>query len=64
MFSYSRDMLVGMGLTGVCSAVNMTCLTIAFQNDKTATVSLLAYIALVYAFLADLFIFKEQIGSL
>ena len=36
----------------------MTCLVIAYQNDKSATVSLLAYIALVYAFIADIVIFN------
>lgn len=46
-----------MFLTGLFSALNLTCLTIAYQNDKSATVSLLAYIGLVYAFLADVVIF-------
>lgn len=45
-------------LTGVFSALNLTCLVIAYQNDKSATVSLLAYIALVYSFVADVTIFK------
>ena len=44
--------------TGLFSAFNLTCLTIAYQNDSSATVSLLAYIALVYAFLADVMIFE------
>ena len=47
-------------LTGVFCALNLACSTIAFQNDKSATVSLLAYIALVYAFLADTLIFKHN----
>lgn len=47
-------------LTGIFSALNLTCLTIAYQNDKSATVSLLAYIALVYAFLADTMIFNHN----
>ena len=47
-------------LTGIFSALNLTCLTIAYQNDKPATVSLLAYIALVYAFLADTMIFNHN----
>ena len=47
-------------LTGIFSALNLTCLTIAYQNDKSATVSLLAYIALVYAFLADTMIFSHN----
>ena len=51
-------------MTGLFSALNLTCLCIAFQNDKSATVSLLAYIALVYAFLADIFIFKASFVKL
>ena len=51
-------------MTGLFSALNLTCLTIAYQNDKSATVSLLAYIALVYAFCADIFIFKNDFVSL
>ena len=47
-------------LTGIFSALNLTCLTIAYQNDKSATVSLLAYIALVYAFSADTIIFNHN----
>ena len=56
-------------MTGIFSALNLTTLTIAYQNDKSATVSLLAYIALVYAFAADVmifdytFVFLELLGS-
>ena len=46
-------------LTGVCSSLNLTCLTIAFQSDKSTTVSLLAYIELVYAFMADILLFDS-----
>ena len=51
-------------MTGIFSALNLTCLTVAYQNDKSATVSLLAYIALVYAFCADIFIFKHDFVNL
>ena len=57
-------------LTGVFSALNLTCITIAYQNDKSSTVSLLAYISLVYAFMADTvifghnFVFLELAGAL
>jgi drug/metabolite transporter (DMT)-like permease len=37
----------------------LTCLTIAFQSDKSTTVSLLAYIELVYAFMADILLFDS-----
>ena len=51
-------------MTGIFSALNLTCLPVAYQNDKSATVSLLAYIALVYAFCADIFIFKHDFVNL
>ena len=51
-------------MTGIFSALNLTCLTVAYQNDKSATVSLMAYIALVYAFCADIFIFKQDFVKL
>lgn len=58
MFSYNNEQLLYVLLTGIFSALNLTCLVIAYQNDSSATVSLLAYIALVYAFVADVTIFK------
>ena len=64
IFRYSAEQYFYLSMTGVFSALNLTCLTIAFQNDKSATVSLLAYIALVYAFLADIFIFKHDFVKL
>ena len=43
-FYYSLDQYKNLVLTGIFSALNLTCLVIAYQNDKSATVSLLAYI--------------------
>ena len=60
IFTYNKEQYFYLGMTGVFSALNLTCLTIAFQNDKSATVSLLAYIALVYAYLADIFIYDHD----
>jgi len=36
---------------------------IAFQNEDTGFVSLVGYMAIVYALLADLFIFGENLGT-
>ena len=60
IFTYDIDQMNNLVLTGIFSALNLTCLTIAYQNDKSATVSLLAYIALVYAFTADIMIFNHN----
>ena len=56
---YSWDQAKSLVLTGLFSALNLTCLVVAYQNDKSATVSLLAYIELVYAIVADLIIFDQ-----
>lgn len=64
IFTYSWDQYQSLLLTGVFSALNLTCLVIAYQNDKSATVSLLAYIALVYAFLADCLMFQTQFTTI
>ena len=53
--------LFGAGLT---SAISLNCATIAFQNDKSTTVSLLAYIELVYAFVCDIFMFGASFTAL
>ena len=60
ILTYNLDQMYNLVLTGIFSALNLTCLTIAYQNDKSATVSLLAYISLVYAFLADTMIFNHN----
>ena len=64
MFSYNFDQMKNLILTGIFSALNLTCITIAYQNDKSATVSLLAYISLVYAFMADTVIFSHNFAVL
>ena len=60
LFLYSPSQYASMVMTGLCSSLNLTCLTIAFQSDKSTTVSLLAYIELVYAFLADILLFNSS----
>ena len=57
LFQYDASQYLYLGLTGIFSALNLTCLTIAYQKDNSATVSLLAYIELVYAFISDITIF-------
>lgn len=58
LLQYDSNQMLYLGLTGIFSALNLTCLTIAYQKDNSATVSLLAYIELVYAFISDVTIFK------
>ena len=35
-------------------------MTIAFQSDSSGFVSIISYVIVIYAFLADCFVFKEQ----
>lgn len=37
---------------------------IAFQNERSGFVTLLAYVGLIYAFLGDIFFFKETFGAM
>ena len=64
MMLYSSGQYVFVILTGLFSALNLTCVVIAYQNDGSATVSLLSYIALVYAFVADVSIFGQSFLAL
>ena len=52
------------GLGGIFEFTCIMCATIAYQNDSSTFVSLLAYLTLVYAFLADYFIFNIMIVGL
>jgi hypothetical protein len=45
-------------VTGIFSAMNSVFDTIAYQEEKSTTVSLLEYIELVYAFIADTLLFR------
>merc|ERR1711957_448028 len=60
IFYYNWLQLQNLLLTGVFSASNLTCLTIAYQSDNSSTVSLLSYVAIVYAILADVFLFDHK----
>ena len=59
-FSYDRGtywFIIGAALADVVGVYSMT---IAFQSDTSSFVSLISYINVIYAFLADCFIFKEH----
>ena len=45
-------------LAGLLNVVGFNLMTIANQKANTATVSVLAYIGLVYSFIADYFVFR------
>ena len=47
---------------GACivNFIGLNCQVIAMQNERSGFITLLGYIGLVYAFLGDLFIFKEE----
>ena len=64
IFNYEWPQYYPLILTGIFSASNLTCLTIAYQSDNSSTVSLLSYISLVYAFMADVLIFHHHFQPL
>jgi drug/metabolite transporter (DMT)-like permease len=63
-FSYEPKMylLICLGVSCDTLACNMS--TIAFQSGASGFISLISYVAIVYAFLSDLFIFHEDFTSL
>jgi drug/metabolite transporter (DMT)-like permease len=46
--------------TGTFSAISLVFWTLAFQNDKSAFISSLGYIQLVYALLLDVLMFDVE----
>jgi len=47
----------------VCDSIALMSMCIAFQSDDTAVVSLVGYLAIVYALITDIWIFGETIGT-
>ena len=50
-----------------CALVNVMALLfkiVAYQNERSGFVTILAYIGLIYGFFGDTFIFKERFGAL
>ena len=43
--------------------IDIGALIVAFQSDSSAFVSLLSYTQIVYAFLIDIFVFKQTISG-
>ena len=64
LWEYSGEQYGYMLLLSTVNYIGMNCQTIALQNEKSGFVTLLGYIGLVYAFLGDLFIFKESLAWL
>ena len=49
---------------GLIDTLCVNCLTVAFMNDRSGFVSLMSYMLVFWGFLADILIFKEEIGLL
>lgn len=64
ILTYNSVQTMSLLLSGLFAGVNITCLTIAFQSERSTTVSLLAYIELVYCFLADVLLFNAKFSTL
>lgn len=59
LFSYNAEQWMFCLLVSIVNFIGLNCQTIALQNERSGFITLLGYIGLVYAFMGDLFIFRE-----
>ena len=59
MLTYDSKMFFGIIVATVFNTLEITCCTIAYQNDRSGYIVLLSNIAIAYFFLTDTFIFHE-----
>ena len=64
MFSYNGTQFLWMIGVSAVNFIGLNASTIAMQNERSGFVTLIGYIGLVYAFLGDMIIFKEQLAWL
>lgn len=60
LFNYSATVYWLIFGAAIADTLGVYSMTIAFQSDTSGFVSLISYINVIYAFLADYFIFKEN----
>ena len=61
ILNYSSAQYMAAFLPGLLHNGTTYFLAIAMQNERPGFISLLGYIGLVYAFVGDMFVFKETI---
>ena len=49
---------------GLANSLILLFKIIAYQNERSGFITLLAYVGLIYAFLGDTFLFGEKFGAL
>jgi len=62
LFNYSKEVYGLMLAATLFDTLGVNAVTIAFQSDSSGFVSLISYINVIYAFLADCLIFNESFG--
>lgn len=64
ILNYTREQYLYCIGIAVCNHGVLYFYIVAFQNDRSGFISLLAYIGLLYAFLLDVFYFHESFNAL
>lgn len=64
LFTYNSEQWLFTLLLSSVNFIGLNCQTIALQNERSGFITLLGYIGLFYAFLGDIFIFKETFAWL
>lgn len=59
LFNYSSEQYLFGFLTGAVNILGLISKIIAYQNERSGLITLLAYIGLVYGYLGDVLIFNE-----
>ena len=61
LLSYSMNQWGWMVMIGTVNLIGLATITIAQQNERSGFTTLIGYVGLVYSFLGDWIIFREQL---
>lgn len=64
IFHYDSSIYLLLAGAALFDTITVNSVTIAFQSDSSGFVSLISYISIVYAFIADLVIFNESFSTI
>ena len=60
LFNYSKEVYLLMAAATLGDTIAVNFVTMAFQSDSSSFVSLISYLGVIYAFIADCLIFNES----
>mmetsp|Transcript_34030 Transcript_34030/g.41981 ORF Transcript_34030/g.41981 Transcript_34030/m.41981 type:complete len:155 (-) Transcript_34030:119-583(-) len=64
ILSYTVEQYLYGFAAGAVNILGLICKIVAYQNERSGLITLLAYIGLVYGILGDMFLFDESFGAL